>query len=70
MLNSKPGKYLLGATIAIVIVALILPYTPLASPLSFQPLPIEFLLVLAAIVGLYILSAELVKKVFYQHIQS
>ncbi len=70
ILNSKPGKYLLGATIAIVIIALILPYTPLAIPLSFQPLPIEFLLVLAAIVGLYILCAELVKKIFYQHVQS
>ena len=28
---------------------------------------IEFLLVLAAIVGLYIISAEAVKRMFYQH---
>jgi len=32
-------------------------------------LPLEFLLVLAAIVGLYILCAETVKRVFYQHVQ-
>jgi Mg2+-importing ATPase len=68
--KSKPGKYLLMATISIVGVTLLLPYTPIASLLGFQPLPIEFLLVLAAIVGLYILCAEAVKRVFYQHVQS
>ncbi|MEO8893845.1 MAG: HAD-IC family P-type ATPase, partial [Coleofasciculaceae cyanobacterium] len=67
ILKSKPGKYLLMATIAIVMVTLIIPYTPLASLLGFQALPIEFLLVLGAIVGLYIFCAENVKRVFYQH---
>ena len=70
ILKSKPGKYLLMATIAIVCVTLLLPYTPIAGLLGFQPLPIEFLLVLAAIVGLYIFSAETVKRVFYQHVHS
>ncbi|WP_373535828.1 HAD-IC family P-type ATPase, partial [Microcoleus sp.] len=69
ILASKPGKYLLMSTIAIVMIALFLPYTPVASLLGFQSLPLEFLLVLAAIVGLYILSAETVKRVFYQHVQ-
>ncbi|PSB40055.1 magnesium-translocating P-type ATPase, partial [filamentous cyanobacterium Phorm 46] len=69
ILASKPGKYLLMSTIAIVMITLFLPYTPLASLLGFQSLPLEFLLVLAAIVGLYILSAETVKRVFYQHVQ-
>ncbi|MGV0028576.1 magnesium-translocating P-type ATPase [Phormidesmis priestleyi] len=68
--KSKPGKYLLIATLVIVGVTLLLPYTPIAGLLGFQPLPIEFLLVLAAIVGLYILCAETVKRVFYQHVQS
>ena len=68
--NVKPGKYLLTATIAIVIVTLLIPYTPLAGLLGFQPLPIAFLFVLAAIVGLYILCAENVKRVFYQHVHS
>ncbi len=69
ILASKPGKYLLMSTIAIVMIALFLPYTPVASLLGFQSLPLEFLLVLAAIVGLYILCAETVKRVFYQHVQ-
>ncbi len=70
ILASKPGKYLLMSTIAIVMIALFLPYTPVASLLGFQSLPLEFLLVLAAIIGLYILCAETVKRVFYQHIHS
>ena len=67
--DSKPGKYLFVSTIATVMITVILPYTPLAQPLGFQPLPTEFLLLLPAIVGLYIICAELVKKVFYQHAQ-
>ena len=68
--DSKPGKYLFVSTIATVMITVILPYTPLAQPLGFQALPIEFLLLLAAIVGLYIVCAELVKKVFYKHVRS
>jgi Mg2+-importing ATPase len=64
--RSKPSPYLFWTTMAIAIVTVILPYTPLADLLGFQPLPIDFLLVLAAIVGIYILSAETVKRVFYQ----
>jgi P-type Mg2+ transporter len=70
ILKSKPGKYLLTATLTIVGITLLLPYTPVEGLLGFQPLPVEFLLVLAAIVGLYIFCAENVKRVFYQHIQS
>ncbi|MFE1744855.1 magnesium-translocating P-type ATPase [Coleofasciculus sp. H7-2] len=70
ILTSKPGKYLLMATIATAVITLLIPYTPLAGLLGFQPLPIAFLFVLAAIVGLYILCAENVKRVFYQHVHS
>jgi P-type Mg2+ transporter len=66
IVGSKPSPYLFWTTIAIVVVTLFLPYTPLAGLLGFQALPTEFLLVLAAIVGLYLLCAENVKRVFYQ----
>ena len=58
------------AMISIVGVMLPLTHAPLAGLLGFQPLSIEFLLVLAAIVGLYIFCAEAVKRVFCQHVQS
>ena len=67
--QSKPGKYLLRATLAIVAVTLIIPLTPLAGLLGFQPLPLGFVLVLMAIVALYVIAAEGVKRVFYQQVK-
>ncbi|HEY9607016.1 MAG TPA: magnesium-translocating P-type ATPase [Allocoleopsis sp.] len=67
--HSKPSRALFSTTIAIAIVTLLLPYTPLSGLLGFQALPIEFLLLLAVIVGLYILCAENVKRVFYSRVK-
>ncbi|PZV18116.1 MAG: magnesium-translocating P-type ATPase [Leptolyngbya sp.] len=69
ILKSKPGKYLLMATLATIGITLIIPWTPLATLLGFQPLPLSFVLVLGAIVGLYILCAETVKRVFYSRVK-
>ena len=67
--KSKPGKYLLIATISIVVITLILPYTPLAAIFGFSALPIPFLLFIGLIIIMYIFSAELVKKVFYKRVK-
>ncbi len=64
--DSKPGKYLFLVTLAIAVVTLTIPFTSLAVPFGFQPLPISFVMVLGAIVGLYIAAAESVKHFFYQ----
>jgi Mg2+-importing ATPase len=67
--KSKPGKYLLIATLSIVIITLILPYTPLAAIFGFSALPLPFLLFIGLIIIMYIFTAELVKKVFYKRVQ-
>lgn len=64
--KSAPGKYLALTTFLIVVVTMLLPYTPLAAILGFQPLPIWVLLVIAAIVACYIVTAEIAKKIFYK----
>jgi P-type Mg2+ transporter len=64
--HSRPGKYLFMATLLVVILTLILPYTPLNKVLGFSVLPASFILVIIAIVIVYILAAELVKKWFYR----
>ncbi len=69
ILSSKPGKYLLTATMATIGVTLIIPWTPLATLLGFQPLPLSFVLVLGSIVALYVITADIVKKIFYQHVK-
>jgi Mg2+-importing ATPase len=67
--KSRPGKYLLIATISIVLITLILPYTPFADILGFCPLPVPFLLFIGLIILLYVFTAEIVKKVFYRRVK-
>ncbi len=64
--KSKPGKYLLIATLVIVAVTVAIPYTPLGAVFGFQPLPVYFLLVILLILVLYIGTVELVKRTFYK----
>jgi P-type Mg2+ transporter len=66
--RSKPGKYLLIATLLIVVVTILFPFTPLAGLLGFQPLPMMILLVIGIIVVLYILAAEITKRSFYKRV--
>jgi Mg2+-importing ATPase len=46
--------------------ALVLPYSPLAGILGFKPLALSTLGLIFAIVILYFISAELVKRWFYR----
>jgi Mg2+-importing ATPase len=63
--KSRPGKYLLLATLVVGCVTVVLPWTPLAELFEFQPLRLSVLLVVGAIVPLYILAAEVAKKFFF-----
>jgi len=67
--KSKPGKYLLAATLLIGGITLCLPLTPLGVPFGFKPLPISVILILGIIVGLYILTAEIIKNIFYKRVK-
>jgi Mg2+-importing ATPase len=67
--KSRPSKYLFMATILVVIVTLILPFTPLGEIFGFSRLPIAFLLLVAIVVLGYIISAEMVKAVFYEKVK-
>jgi Mg2+-importing ATPase len=65
--RSRPGKYLLIATLLTVVAAMVLPFTPVGGKLfGFTPLPVLFLAFMAVIVVLCILSAEVAKRVFYK----
>jgi Mg2+-importing ATPase len=67
--KSRPGKFLLMATLSIVVVTVILPFTPLAEIFGFSPLPVSFLLLIGVVILLYIITAELVKTVFYKKVR-
>jgi Mg2+-importing ATPase len=66
--KSKPGKYLLMATLLIVVVTILFPITSLGGLLGFQPLPMTALLVIGMVVVLYVIAAEMTKKYFYRRV--
>src|SRR6266704_1603846 len=66
--RSRPSRQLLTATLLIVALTLIVPYTPLAALFGFQPLNVLFLSLMGVIVILYIATAEMAKKLFYERV--
>jgi Mg2+-importing ATPase len=63
--KSLPSRALMAGMIAVVVVTLALPYSPLSATLGLTPLPFSTLLLLATITLLYIAASELTKRVFY-----
>lgn len=67
--RSLPGRYLVAATVAVIGVALALPYTPLAGPLGFEALPSSFLAWVAGILAVYLALVEGAKALFYKQVE-
>ena len=65
--HSRPSRPLLVTTIAVVLVGLALPYSPLAHALGFRSLPWLFLAILLAMIATYLALAEVGKAYFYRH---
>lgn len=61
-LRSHPSRPLTITTLLIVALGILLPYTPLAGPLGFAPLPLLYYLFLAGVIVVYLLLVELVKR--------
>lgn len=64
--QSRPGPYLLGAAVVVAVVTVALPYSPLSTTLNFAPPPGSLMVLVAVIAGLYGLTMELAKWVFYR----
>ena len=67
-IHSQPSRAMLIVTLLVALVALALPYSPLAGILGFQALPFQALGLIAAIVILYFTAAEIVKRWFFRHV--
>ena len=67
--KSRPGTHLLAATLLVVGGTVLFPYTPLGVFFNFQPLTVEFLLVIGLVLLLYVFSAELAKHQFYRRMR-
>lgn len=67
MFRSQPGHWLLWTTVAISLLALLVPWMgPVAALFGFVPLPPALLATGVAIVAAYVLVTELVKRRFYR----
>lgn len=64
--KSLPGRYLSIATVAVLLLVLVLPLTPVASWFGFTRLPIAYYGWMMLIISGYILTAELAKHWFYR----
>jgi len=64
--KSKPGRFLLLSSSAVLACALIMPFTPLGALFGFVEPPSMFFVVLAGLIAVYIMLVEVVKKAFYK----
>jgi Mg2+-importing ATPase len=67
--SSRPGKFLLIATLSIVVLTFLFPFTPLGTMFGFNPLSASTCLLLLLIVLLYIVAAEIAKTIFYKRVK-
>ncbi len=63
------GDIIPGDCLLIVASAFLFPFMPLGKVFGFSQLPISFLLLMAVIVTIYIIAAEMVKAVFYRRVK-
>ncbi|TSE04344.1 magnesium-translocating P-type ATPase [Mesorhizobium intechi] len=62
---SRPSPLLAWLTLAVAIVAIMIPYLPFAAWFGFVPLPLPVLAGLVAITALYLLASEATKRWFF-----
>jgi Mg2+-importing ATPase len=61
-LRSRPSHPLTITTLLIVAIGILLPFTPLANPLGFAPLPLAYFAFLAGMTAIYLYLVQLVKR--------
>ncbi len=64
--RSKPGIYLLLSSLFIIVIAPVFVFSPAGEVFEFQMLPLSFYIAIAGIIGLFIITAEIAKKVFFK----
>jgi Mg2+-importing ATPase len=66
-LKSHPHPLLIATSLAVVLLAMILPFTELGAYFGLVPPPASFFAVLALLVLSYLLGVEFIKRQFYRH---
>jgi Mg2+-importing ATPase len=66
LIKSRPGKLLIALSILGLLITIGLPFSPLATQLGFIVPPIKLLGIIAGILILYIITADLIKIAFFK----
>ena len=64
--RSRPGSWLLRATVLVGLLVLVLPMSPLARVFGFVPMPLALYGAIIGVVAAYVLAAEALKHWFYR----
>ncbi len=67
-LRSRPHPALLATSFGTVIVAVLLPFSPLGAAVGFVPPPAQLLWIIAGLTVIYLALVEAVKRVFFRHL--
>jgi Mg2+-importing ATPase len=65
-IRSRPHPVLVATSMAVVAVAVLLPFTPIGAYFGLVPPPARFYLILGGMVVVYLLAVELAKRGFYR----
>ena len=68
-IRSRPGKFLIMATLLVVAAVIALPYTGIGKLFGFESLPVYFLLIVVVIILTYAGFAEVAKHIFYRRLK-
>jgi Mg2+-importing ATPase len=68
-IQSKPSKYLVYSTLGCLAAGWLLPYLGIGKLLGFEPLSLKVIGFIVSIVLLYLISAELVKRLIYRRLR-
>jgi Mg2+-importing ATPase len=66
-LKSRPHPLLVAGSLSAVFIAFLIPYTPMAGWFGFVPMPPALIGAIAALIAVYLLVVEQVKRVFFRH---
>jgi P-type Mg2+ transporter len=66
MFRSRPGRGVVISSIAVALVTLAIPYSPLAGLLGLAPIPTPLLVLTLLITLAYVVTTELVKRIFWR----
>ena len=66
LLKSIPGKLMIGLSVLAFVITVALPFTPFAGQLGFVVPPFSMLGIIAGILVLYVLTADIIKVIFFK----